>query len=138
VLGLSFTPANLEGFAAIRNEREIRRYGEEWRQAISAASTESDMLEALLDSMVRAMDHVAVSSKARGVFEATGSFATYAAVVPGLGAVSTAGAIVSDLGARVSRTLDSGSRWFAVGAKMSETSLRAALAKRRKDPEVDT
>jgi len=131
ILGLDFSPSDLDGFVEIRAESTIRAYGTEWREAIAAASGSENMREALQDAMEKAMDQEAVARRAKGAFETVGSFGNFASLIPVVGSAASAAGIAADAGARVAEAAGDAYHWYAIGSKMSEISVQAALRRRR-------
>jgi hypothetical protein len=128
VVGLNFSPDNLDVFAAIRESKDITAYATSFREAlVSAAASPADLGAKLLQLMQDAMDSEEVAKNVSGGLSTAGSVLEVAGLVPVLGTVAGALGIGTDAGKRLVDKRAERKSWFLLGAKMKEIGLRDHL-----------
>jgi hypothetical protein len=128
VVGLNFSPDNLDVFAAIRESKDITSYATSFRQAlVSAAASPSELEARLLQLMRDAMESEDVSKKVSGGFSTAGSVLEVAGLVPVIGTVAGALGMGTDVGKRVADKCAEGKSWYLLGSKMQEVGIRDRL-----------
>lgn len=132
VTGLDFAPSNFDAFAAVRASKEVSDYAASFRKAIGKARDSSDPHDTLLDLMREAMDSERVSELAAGAFQSTGSVLNVVGMVPVLGTGASVGSIAADIAGRAAAAQARHERWYLLGPKMKEVSLKGILRKRQR------
>jgi hypothetical protein len=128
VVGLNFSPDNLEVFAAIRESKDITTYATSFREAlVSAAASPSELETKLLQLMRDAMESEEVAKKVSGGLSTAGSVLEVAGLVPVIGTVAGALGIGTDAGKRVVDKRAEGKSWYLLGTKMQEVGIRDRL-----------
>jgi hypothetical protein len=128
VVGLNFSPANLEVFAAIRESKDITTYATSFREAlVSAAASPSELEAKLLQLMKDAMESEDVAKKVSGGLSTAGSVLEVAGLVPVLGAVAGALGISADAAKRVADKRAERKSWYLLGSKMQEVGIQDSL-----------
>lgn len=129
IVGLDFGTADLDKFAAIRQNNEISGYSSEFRKAISEASSKPDLQKQLILLMKKAMEQEQISKHVAGAFETVGSVANVGGLIPVIGSITTAVGITSDASARTARSIETKKQWYLIGTKMQEVILKNTLSK---------
>jgi hypothetical protein len=131
VVGLNFSPANLDAFAAIRGSEDVATYAASFRAALSEAHASGDLESRLLDLMAEAMDSGDVAMKAARAFQTAGSVVNVLGLIPVVGTVASAAGLVTDTAGRIATSRAGRADWFLLGAKLKEVAIRDALKRRR-------
>ncbi|MDB6010979.1 MAG: hypothetical protein JWL65_3229, partial [Gammaproteobacteria bacterium] len=128
VVGLNFSPDNLEVFAAIRESKDITTYATAFREAlVSAAASPSELETKFLQLMRDAMESEDVARRVSGGLSTAGSVLEVAGLVPVIGTVAGALGIGTDAGKRVADKRAEGKSWYLLGTKMQEVGIRDRL-----------
>lgn len=129
IVGLEFNCADMDAFAAVRQSKEIRSYGEQFRKAISTARTAPDLTKQLLLLMKEAKEKYEISNKIAGGFETGSSITTVAGLIPFLGTATGLIGLGADAAARTARHAQTKREWYAIGAHMQRVALDDLLSR---------
>jgi len=139
VRSLDFNPGTIDNFAAIRMDKDIRKYGENWRKIIATSPREC-LQDDLRAEMARAYELSNIAKRTCGVFSFLGSLLTWVGLAPMEPVVSTAAAMggaAADFGVHVAQFGEKRFNWYMVGAKMesvaTDSETKAYRARKRRD-----
>ena len=127
VFGLSFTPSNLDAFAEIRQNRDIRRYAGKFQEAILTAPSADDLQLRLSAAAREAVNTESIAKKARMCFETFGSIMTWKSPISETATFILGKAV--DVAGRVAGYVERQNRWYTVGSMMQEVATKSVLAK---------
>lgn len=131
LIGLDFSPANLDAFAAIRASKEISRYATSFRQALADSQASGDLEGTLIELMAQAMETSAVANKVSSAFQTTGSIMNVLGFIPLVNTVTSVIGVTSDVASRAASSKADRADWILLGPKLREIALLDALKRRR-------
>ncbi|MDD9877026.1 MAG: hypothetical protein OXR84_06255 [Magnetovibrio sp.] len=129
IFGLDFSPADLDTFAAIRQDEFITSYAEKFRATLTEDSDEDIRKKRQLTLMKEAMDDESVAKKAKGAFQTVGSAANVGGIIPVVNLLSAPVAMVTDVLAREKEAAILGKQFYLLGPKMHEIAIKTVLEK---------
>jgi hypothetical protein len=128
LFGFDWRCCDFSSFREVRQSSEIRKCAAGFRQAIGDAGRGADISQRLLGLMRSAMEKEEVASKAKGAYATKGILSSVAgAIIPCTGKVASLFSFTSYLGEKHQERIEQEHKWYLMGPKMREISLKKIL-----------
>ena len=131
LLGLDFSPSNIDAFYAIRGSRAITSYSSRFREVAFSIPASANQEVAFVDLMAEAMDDADVAKHAAKAFDSAGAIMNVVGLIPVVGSLASAAGIGSAIGEKVAERKQESHEWFLIGNKMREVEIRHLLSRRK-------